>query len=71
MNARTEKSKSVGFSIDDQETRHITIACTTKHTVTSYINLYSIAGEKYPIEGIEGITIKNFYQKGMRVRMGI
>lgn len=69
-NSRTEKSKSAGFSIDNQKQRHIAVACITKNTVTCYINFNSITGEKYPDEGIEGIDVKELYPRGHKGKNG-
>ena len=63
---RTEKSKSAGFSIDDQKQRHIAVLCGTKNTVTCYVNANSITGEEYPVEGIEGIERQKFYPLGYK-----
>ncbi|MDP1664064.1 MAG: hypothetical protein Q8L79_02980 [Methylobacter sp.] len=69
-NAHTEKSKSIGFSVDDQKQRHIAVFCGTKNTVTCYVNFNSITGEKYPIEGIEGIEKMKFYPRGHKGENG-
>ncbi len=63
-NARTKKSKSVGFSIDNQQHRHIAISCGTTETVTCYVNLFSITGQKFPDSEFEGVEAKQYYQRG-------
>lgn len=69
-NIRTEKSKSAGFIIDSDKKRHIAVSCSTKDTVTCYINLYSVTGQKFPTENIEGVEEKDLYPRGHKGKNG-
>jgi hypothetical protein len=64
------KTKTANFSLTRSRLREISIPVTRRNGVTAYINRYSVTGEVFPIDGIDGIDVEELYARGHEGRNG-